>query len=452
MSATGPTARPTLRPHQLNTLARDLLEGSFPSIWVEGELSGVARPASGHLYFTLKDERAQVRCAMFRMKAQYLRFPPRDGMQVLVRAKLTLYEPRGDYQLVLEHMEEAGEGALRRAFEALKAKLEAEGLFAEGRKRPLPRFIRRLGILTSPSGAVIRDIQSVLSRRWPTLEVELLPVPVQGATAVPAILQTLRAAYAAHRHDVLLLARGGGSLEDLWCFNDEALVRAIAESPVPVVSAVGHEVDFTLADFVADLRAPTPSAAAELLVPDRTEMQARVEHLQSRLQRRMAQALDRARQRADHAGLRLQAERPQRRLERGRDRSEALRLRLAAAWSARLASKREALDRLSKRLAPQAPAMRLQRLRQRLALLGARQDTALRRGLQARLGLLRELGRGLHAVSPLATLGRGYAILQREDGQAVRRAADVGIGDALRARLAEGGLRMRVESSDGEVP
>jgi len=229
-------------------------------------------------------------------------------------------------------------------------------------------------------------------------------------------------------------------------------VRAIAESPVPVVSAVGHEVDFTLADFVADLRAPTPSAAAELLVPDRTEMQARVEHLQSRLHRRMAQALDRARQRADHAGLRLQAERPQRRLERGRDRSEALRLRLAAAWSLRLATKREALGRLSQRLAPQAPAMRLQRLRQRLALLGARQDTALRRGLQARLGLLRELGRGLHAVSPLATLGRGYAILQREDGQAVRRAADVGIGDALRARLAEGGLRLRVESSDGEAP
>ena len=450
MSATGPAARPTLRPHQLNTLARDLLEGSFPSIWVEGELSGVARPASGHLYFTLKDERAQVRCAMFRMKAQYLRFPPRDGMQVLVRAKLTLYEPRGDYQLVLEHMEEAGEGALRRAFEALKSKLEAEGLFAEGRKRPLPRFVRRLGILTSPSGAVIRDIQSVLSRRWPTLEVELLPVPVQGATAAPTIIQTLRAAYAAKRHDVLLLARGGGSLEDLWCFNDEALVRAIAASPVPVVSAVGHEVDFTLADFVADLRAPTPSAAAELLVPDRTEMLARVDHLQSRLQRRMVQALDRARQRADHAGLRLHGEHPQRRLERGRDRSEALRLRLAVAWSARLAKKRDALERLSKRLAPQAPAMRLQRLRQRLALLGARQDTALRRQLQARLGLLRELGRGLHAVSPLGTLGRGYAILQTDHHRAVRRADEVAVGDTLRARLAEGGLRLRVESKEGE--
>ena len=448
MTAGGAAGRPPLRPHQLNTLARDLLEGSFPSIWVEGELSGVARPASGHLYFTLKDDRAQVRCAMFKMKAQYLRFLPRDGMQVLVRAKLTLYEPRGDYQLVLEHMEEAGEGALRRAFEALKAKLDAEGLFADGRKRPLPRFIRRLGVLTSPSGAVIRDIQSVLSRRWPMLEVELLPVPVQGATAAPALIQTLRAAYAAQRHDVLLLARGGGSLEDLWCFNDEALVRAIAESPVPVVSAVGHEVDVTLADFVADLRAPTPSAAAELLVPDRGEMLARTGHLSARLQRRLTQTLDRARQRADHASLRLQAERPQRRVERGRDRSEALRLKLAAALSSRLAMKGGALEALSKRLELQAPALRLQRLRQRLALIGARQDTALRRSLQARLGLLRELGRGLHAMSPLATLGRGYAILQRADGRAVRRVDEVSPGDTLHARLAEGGLRLAVVPED----
>ena len=452
MSATATAARPALRPSQLNALARDLLEGSFLSIWVEGELSGLARPASGHLYFSLKDDRAQVRCAMFKMKAQYLRFQPRDGMQVLVRGKLTLYEPRGDYQLVLEHMEEAGEGALRRAFDALKAKLEAEGLFAESRKRPLPRFVRRLGVLTSPSGAVIRDIQSVLSRRWPMLEVELLPVPVQGATAAPAIIQTLRAAYTAQRHDVLLLARGGGSLDDLWCFNDEALVRAIAESPVPVVSAVGHEVDFTLADFVADLRAPTPSAAAELLVPDRGEMLARVDHLHTRLQRRLAQALDRARQRADHAGLRLQAERPQRRIERGRDRAMALRQRMEAAMTRRLTAHRSGVEAMSRRLGQQAPALRLQRLRQRLALLGARQDTALRRGLQARLGLLRELGRGLHAVSPLATLGRGYAILQREDGRAVRTSAEVEAGDRLRARLAAGELTLRVESPDTDAP
>ena len=441
-------SRTPLRPAQLNALARDLLEGQFPSIWVEGELSGLARPASGHLYFTLKDDRAQVRCAMFRMKAQYLRFPPRDGLQVLVRAKLTLYEPRGDYQLVLEHMEEAGEGALRRAFEALKTKLDAEGLFAEGRKRPLPRFVRRLGVLTSPSGAVIRDIQSVLARRWPLLAVELLPVPVQGAQAAPAIIQTLRAAYAAQRHDALLLARGGGSLEDLWCFNDETLGRAIAESPVPVVSAVGHEVDFTLADFVADLRAPTPSAAAELLVPDRGEMATRVEHLHARLQRRLAQGLERGRQRADHAGLRLHAERPQRRIERGRDRVSGLKQRLESAMARRLEGRRGASESLARRLAQQAPALRLQRLHQRLALLGARQDTALRRHLQARLGLLRELGRGLHAVSPLATLARGYAILQAEDGRAIRTNAEATVGARLHARLGQGSLRLRVESSE----
>lgn len=424
MSLPVSTAPPALRPSQLNALARDLLEGGFPSIWVEGELSSLARPGSGHWYFTLKDERAQVRCALFKAKAQWLRFVPREGLQVLVRGRLTLYEPRGDYQLVLEHMEEAGEGALRRAFDALKARLDAEGLFALERKRPLPRFVRRLGVLTSPSGAVIRDIHSVLSRRWPLLEVELLPVPVQGATAAPAILQTLRAAYAAQRHDVLLLARGGGSLEDLWCFNDEALVRAIAESPVPLVSAVGHEVDFTLADFVADLRAPTASAAAELLVPECSEMQRHLQHLHSGLQRQLAQTLERARQRTDHAGLRLQAGHPQRRLDRDRDR--------AMAWMLRLEL--------------QAPALRLQGLRQRLALLGARQDTALRRGLQARVGLLRELGRGLHAVSPLATLDRGYAILQGKDGRALRAAGEVAPGDTVHARLAEGGLRLRVEA------
>ena len=452
MSAPGPAGRPVLRPAQLNTLARDLLEGSFPSIWVEGELSSLARPASGHVYFSLKDDRAQVRCAMFKMKAQYLRFVPRDGLQVLVRGRLTLYEPRGDYQLVLDHMEEAGEGALRRAFEALKAKLEGEGLFAESRKRPLPRFVRRLGVLTSPTGAVIRDIQSVLARRWPLLDVELLPVPVQGAAAAPAILQTLRAAYAAQRHDVLLLARGGGSLEDLWCFNDEALVRTIAEAPMPVVSAVGHEVDFTLCDFVADLRAPTPSAAAELLVPDRGEIDARLGHLRTRLQRRIAQTLDGGRQRADHAALRLQGERPQRRIERGRDRALALKLRMDSATTKRLGRQRALADAAAKRLELQAPALRLQRLRQRLALLGARQDTALRRGLQARLGLLRELGRGLHAVSPLATLGRGYAILQRDDGLAVRSSGEVRAGDRLRARLSTGALRLRVESLEPDAP
>ena len=393
--------RPALRPAQLNALARDLLEGSFPAIWVEGELSGLARPGSGHLYFTLKDERAQVRCALFKPKTQGLRFVPRDGMQVLVRGRLTLYEPRGDYQLVLEQMEEAGEGALRRAFEALKVKLAAEGLFSPDRKRPLPRFVRRLGVLTSPSGAVIRDIQSVLARRWPLLEVELLPVPVQGATAAAAIVQMLHAAAAAQRHDVLLLTRGGGSLEDLWCFNDEIVVRAIAASPVPVVSAIGHEVDFTLCDFVADLRAPTPSAAAELLVPDRVALQARLLQTETLLARQLGRRLERHRQSIDQLGLRLQATRPQQRMERQRE---------------------------------------------HLVLLAARRDQALLRLLERRRAHLRELGRGLHVASPLATLERGYAILQRDDGRAVRSAVEVETGEVLRARLARGELRLRVEA------
>ncbi|MCY7312945.1 MAG: exodeoxyribonuclease VII large subunit, partial [Pseudoxanthomonas sp.] len=245
-------AHDVLTPTQLNTLARDLLESSFPLVWVEAELGNVTRPASGHLYFTLKDARAQVKCAMFKPKSQWLKFVPREGLRVLGRGRLTLYEARGDYQLVLDHLEEAGEGALRRAYEELKAKLAAEGLFDQARKRPLPAYPRRLGVITSPSGAAVRDVLSVLARRFPLLEVEILPVQVQGATAAAQITAMLARAAGSGRYDALLLTRGGGSLEDLWAFNDEHLARAIAASPVPVVSAVGHETDFSLADFSAD--------------------------------------------------------------------------------------------------------------------------------------------------------------------------------------------------------
>ena len=263
-----PPSRHILTPSTLNRLVRDLLEDALPLVWIEGELSNVARPASGHLYFTLKDANAQVRCAMFRPKAIGLRFRPADGAHVLVRARVGLYEPRGEFQLVAEHMEPAGEGALQREFEQLKARLDAEGLFDRSRKRPLPAFARRIGVITSATGAAVRDVLSVLSRRWPLAEVDVLPVPVQGREAPPAIVSMLRRASASGRYDVLLLTRGGGSLEDLWAFNDEQVARAVHASAVPVVSAVGHEVDFSIADFVADLRAPTPSAAAELLVPD----------------------------------------------------------------------------------------------------------------------------------------------------------------------------------------
>ena len=253
---------------RLNREVRGLLEAGLPSIWIEGELSNFSRPASGHWYFTLKDEAAQVRCVMFRQRNQAIRVAPQDGMQVLLRARVGLYEPRGDFQLIVDHLEEAGEGVLRRRFEALKLALAAEGLFDAARKRELPRLPRCIGVVTSPSGAALRDVLQVLQRRFPAIPVLIYPVPVQGASAAREIAETLALADRRAEVDVLLLVRGGGSLEDLWAFNDESLARAIDHLTLPLISGIGHEVDFTIADFIADVRAPTPSAAAELAVPD----------------------------------------------------------------------------------------------------------------------------------------------------------------------------------------
>jgi len=437
--------RAPLTPSQLNALARNLLEDAFPSIWVEGELGNLSRPASGHLYFTLKDERAQVRCALFKPKSQWLRFVPREGLRVLARGRLTLYEARGDYQLILDTMEEAGEGALRRAFEQLKAKLQAEGLFEQARKRPLPAHVRRLGVLTSPSGAAVRDVLSVLGRRFPLLEVDILPVPVQGETAAAHIVRMLQSAGRSGRYDVLLLTRGGGSLEDLWAFNDEALARAIAASPVPVVSAVGHEVDVTLADFAADLRAPTPSVAAELLVPDRTDLSAHLRALARRLRSVQERKLREAAQRADRAALRLQALAPQARLETLHRRQQDALRRLQAVWTAQDLQRRARLRHAAAILRAARPQRRLAQLRERLRSLAQRPQAATARGLQRQALRLQGLVRSLEAVSPLATVARGYAILQREDGRIVRSVGEVANGERLDARLHDGTLALRVE-------
>jgi exodeoxyribonuclease VII large subunit len=437
--------RDILTPSQLNTLARDLLEGAFPAIWVEGELSGVARPASGHLYFSLKDERAQVRCAMFRPKSSWLKFQPRDGLRVLARGRLTLYEARGEYQLVLDHMEEAGEGALRRALEELKAKLAAEGLFDAGRKRPLPAFPRRIGLLTSPSGAVVRDVLSVLARRLPLAEIDVLPVPVQGATAAAQIRGMLARALQSERYDVLLIARGGGSLEDLWAFNDEQLARAIAASPVPVVSAIGHETDFSLSDFVADLRAPTPSVAAELLVPDRNDLRTRLEAFARSLAGAHGNRHRQVAQRGDRAWLRLQALHPQARFALLRRREAELRQRLDAGLLRALEQRIARLRHAGAVLRGSRPERRLAQLRERLFGLRGRPQAAAVRQLQHDALRLRSLARSLETVSPLATVARGYAILRRDDGRIVRGTADAPIGTALDATVADGTLRLRVE-------
>ena len=433
-----------LTPSQLNTLARDLLEGAFPLIWVEGELGNLSRPSSGHLYFTMKDARAQVRCAMFKPKSSWLKFVPREGLRVLARGRLTLYEARGDYQLVLDHMEEAGEGALRRAFEELKARLAAEGLFDADRKRPLPAFARRIAVITSPSGAAVRDVLSVLARRFPLVEADVLPVPVQGDTAAAQIVAMLQRAAASARYDVIVIARGGGSLEDLWAFNDERLARAIAASPVPVVSAVGHETDFSLADFAADLRAPTPSVAAELLVPSRDDVARRLRALEARLHNLQAQQLRHAMQRADRLALRLNAVRPRARLDALQRRQQDASRRLLAAWRQRMDRERASLRHADAVLRAMHPQRRIARLRERLAALSSRPQAAIARRLGNDALRLRGLARSLEAVSPLATVARGYAILQRDDGRIVRSVLDAAPGDRLDARLADGALRIEV--------
>ncbi len=438
------SASRVLTPGQLAALARSLLEDGLGPVEVEGELSNLSRPASGHLYFSIKDRAAQIRCAMFRPKSTWLKFRPADGDQVLLRGRVTLYEPRGDFQIVVEHIEPAGEGALRRAFEELKRRLEAEGLFDAARKRPIPRWIGRLGVLSSPGGAAIHDVLSVLRRRFPLVEVELLPVSVQGATAAAEIIAMLRKADASRRYDALLLTRGGGSLEDLMAFNDEALARAIADCATPLVSAVGHEIDFSIADFVADLRAPTPSAAAETLVPDRAELRSRVEQFGQRLARPLGWRIERLSQRLDQLAARLAQQRPQARVGRDRQRLDGLRQRIVLQQRTLLAQRIQHLRAQRDRLAAQAPRRQLERLRLRCSDDGLRLRSGVARRLE-RLGLrLAGLTRTLTAVGPQATLERGYAVLRSPDGRVVGRCRDTTPGRQLHATLADGSLDLAV--------
>jgi exodeoxyribonuclease VII large subunit len=413
---------------------------------VQGEVSNLARPASGHLYFSLKDGHAQVRCALFRMRRRDLRFQPADGMEVVVRARISLYEARGEYQLIVEHMEPAGEGALRQAFEELKRRLAAEGLFDPAHKKPLPRLPHRIGVITSPTGAAIRDVLTVLQRRFPGIPVVVYPVPVQGAEAPAAIAEMLRLADRRADCDVLLLTRGGGSLEDLMAFNDEGVARAIFESRLPVVAGVGHEIDFTIADLVADERAPTPSAAAELLSPDRDELAYRLAGLHARLCARLEQQRNLSLSRVAHLERALRHLHPLRRLQQYQQRADELEQRLAGAARRLLDARGTRIAHLEARLYGRSPA---QRIEQR-----ARDLSALRRRLQRAGGLgierartrLAGASRSLDALSPLGTLSRGYSITRRaDDGRLVRRADEVAPGDRIETRLGRGRVLSRVE-------
>ncbi|WP_405237525.1 exodeoxyribonuclease VII large subunit [Lentisalinibacter orientalis] len=436
---------------ELNRDVRTLLETELPRLWVEGEISNLARPASGHVYFSLKDDGAQIRCAFFRQRQRGLAFRPENGQQVLVRGRVSLYEPRGDYQMIVEQMEEAGEGELRRRFDALKKKLTAEGLFDEALKRPIPRLPRRIGIVTSPTGAAVRDILHVLARRFPAVPVIVYPTAVQGDAAAAEIVAALETAGRRAECDVLILARGGGSLEDLWSFNEEAVARAVRASPVPVVAGVGHEIDFTIADFAADLRAPTPSGAAELVVPDWREWSARLEQAGRRLATGLDRRLEDRGQTLDRLARRLTLASPARRLRHQQERLDSLSRRMTSARSALLTAAGHRLERLEARLLAASPGGRLKELHGRWTLA----DRALRRTMPERLQALRTRlagdARALNTVSPLATLERGYAIVTAEpDGTVLRDAAGVEPGTRIRARLARGALAATVQSA--EVP
>lgn len=468
---------------QLNYSVRHQLEAEFGQIWLVGEISNFSQPVSGHWYLTLKDEQAQVRCAMFRMKNQRVNFQPRNGMQVLVRAGVSLYEPRGDYQVIIETMQPAGDGLLQQQFEQLKMKLAAEGLFAQDHKKPLPPFVKRVGIVTSSSGAALQDILQILQRRDPSLQVVIYPTMVQGKEAVQEIVTMIQLANARQECDVLIVGRGGGSLEDLWCFNEEAVARAIYQSAIPIISAVGHETDVTIADFVADLRAPTPSAAAELVSRDQQELFRQLQH-----------QLDRASLAFDrlwsekvgffaHLSVRLNAQHPARQLQHYQRQLGQSQQRLERAINGLIFYRQRQLQQLSQRLNNQDPARHLLRQKQQLSQLEKRLaqqieqlflrqqqrwNTATQRlmrnplphkigrgeqqiaNLQQRLSFavsqqfnqkqqhFQQLCVQLESLSPLKVLSRGYSVTQNAQGKALLSASEAKIGEQITSRLETG--------------
>ncbi|HEV7606909.1 MAG TPA: exodeoxyribonuclease VII large subunit [Steroidobacteraceae bacterium] len=452
-AASPPPERDIYSVSRLNKEVRLLLESGLPVLWLEGELSNFAAPASGHWYFSLKDNTAQVRCAMWRQRNSTVRFRPKDGMAVLVRARVGLYEPRGEYQLLVELLEEAGVGALKREFEKLKAKLAAEGLFAIERKRPLPAVPRRIGVVSSPTGAAIHDILRVLRARFPAAHVLLYPTAVQGAAAVPEIVRAIEAASRRAECDVLIVARGGGSLEDLWCFNDERVARAIAACRIPTVSGVGHEVDVTIADFVADVRAPTPSAAALATVPDKQSWLEALAQLEQRFGGAMGRALRTHALAVGALAQRLQVSHPGAKLLQHAQRLDDLELRLRLALRAGVVAKQQRLETLSTRLWRENPRHRLESLCAQAAALRQRLVTAFAGSLNALEQRLALASRTLDAVSPLATLGRGFAVVSLvADGALLRDAAQAPAGTEIEARLARGRLRAKVvaQVKDGD--
>ncbi len=434
---------------RLNSEVRAVLDVSFPLLWVEGEISNLARPSSGHIYFSLKDPHSQVRCAMFRMKRQRLRFEPENGMQVLVRARPNLYEARGDFQLNIEHMEPGGEGLLRQAFEELKLRLDKEGLFSAELKLPLPEFPKQIGIITSPSGAAIRDVISVLKRRLPSVPVVIYPVQVQGDGAATDVVQALQLANLRHECDLLIITRGGGSLEDLMAFNDEQVARAISTSKIPIISAIGHEIDFTIADFVADQRAPTPSAAAELATPDRRELTDRVANLTRHLINQITRQQHTMELHISNLQQRLNLLHPGVQLGQKQQRLDELEQRMSLGMQSRMLQNQNQVHNLDTRLQSQAPGKLVSLFKQKTGELSRRMIFAANNLHRLQKQRLAAVTGSMNALSPLATLERGYSITTRlPEGEILDDAAILSAGDRVETRLAKGKIKCLVESSE----
>jgi len=446
-----PAADLVYTPTELNREVRLHIEAGFPRVVVEGEISNLSRPSSGHLYFTLKDDRSQLRCAFFRSAALRSTLRLENGMKLQARGRISLYEPRGDFQLIVDGVREAGEGELQRQFEALKKKLEEEGLFDPARKRPLPPYPLRIAVVTSPRGAALRDILHVLQRRWPLARVRLYPVLVQGEGAPAEILAALRAADRHGWAQLLIVGRGGGSLEDLMAFNDEQVARAVYDSAIPVISAVGHETDFSICDFVADVRAPTPSAAAELAVPDQAALRETFLRAERQFGRRIRDRLQRDSQRLDHLAHRMQQRHPVNRLAEQQRRLHLLRSALERETLRALATRRQRLQSLAGQLNASRPDRRLAALAERVAAARRNLDRLGRAGIRQRRQGLSDLARTLHAVSPLEVIGRGYAVLtSAATGSVVSSVTAASAGDRLTARLRDGRLDCTVESVEAD--
>jgi len=442
--AADPSNRDIYKVTRLNREVRAVLEGSFPALWVQGEISNLARPASGHIYFSLKDQHSQVRCAMFKNRMRSIKFSPENGMEILARANVSLYEGRGEFQLIMEHIEPAGEGALQRAFEDLKQRLNKEGLFDDSRKKTLPKYPQLITVITSPSGAAIRDILQVLNRRYPLANVNIYPVPVQGDGSAEKIVSALNLVNERQESDVIILARGGGSIEDLWSFNEEIVARAIYQSIIPVVSGVGHEIDFTIADFVADQRAPTPSAAAEMISPDILELGNTINQFQFQLSRNIKSRLDRDSLNLEQLNKRMPH--PARQLQNISQGLDDIHLRMQQAMKSLLAHKRGDILKVTSEINHFNPLQLLKLNQEKCQFLFEQLQNSFSHNIALANARINQVAHTLHTVSPLATLERGYAIVTYEDSEKIiREASELKENEQIMTRLANGKVISQVK-------